>query len=292
MKKLLSSIFSLAALLFADAVTAGDSIDTSAVTQLIELKKASPLLSAQLLEEQLLANDAGGLAMLRGRFQNAANLQRFYASLNNKDWAALNQCAAQLKALKPEFDSIKAKLTELTGVSLNDVKAFGVIGFGNTAATASPTAIVMGLEMICASGENPAKTALLLENYLAHELVHVLQYRLTKRTDFRFNLLEISLLEGSADYFADILLGDEYTLDDARSEYGENEGSALLESFEPAMLSYDYAPWLYTPLESMPTDMGYWIGFKLADAYVKNGGTFIELLALDNAKKIYDRANL
>lgn len=291
MKKILSSIFALAALVSA-AATANDTIDTSAVTQLIKLKKASPLLPAKLLEEQLLANDTGGLAMLRGRFQNAENLEHFYASLNNKDWSAIQQCAAQLHALKPEFDVIKAKLTKLTGVSLNDVKAFGVIGAGNTAATASPAAIVLGLEMICAAGENSAKTALTLENYLGHELVHVIQYRLTKRTDFRFNLLEISLLEGSADYVADQLLGDAYILDDMRSEYGEKEGGALLQSFEPVMLSHDFAPWFYTPLESMPMDMGYWIGFKLADAYIKNGGSLIELLTLDNATAIYNRASL
>lgn len=292
MKKLLSFILASLAILFVAAVTADDAIDTSSVTQLIELKKISPLLPAQLLEEQLLANDKDGLAMLRGRFQSSENQHRFYASLNTKDWNAIQQCAVQLEALKPEFDSIKVKLTELSGVRLSDAKAFGVVGAGNNAATSSPTAIVLDLEMICTSVESPDKAAQTLENYLAHELVHVVQYRLTKRTNFRFNLLEISLLEGSADYVADLLLGDEYMLDDVRSEYGEKEGSALLQSFEPAMLSFDYASWLYTPLESMPMDMGYWIGFKLAKAYIKNGGTLIELLTLDDAIAIYHRANV
>lgn len=292
MKKVLSSILTSVAILFAAAVTAEDAIDTSAVTQLVELRKASPLMPALLLEEQLLANDAGGLTLLQRRFQTTEKLQQFYTSLDEKDWIAIQRCAAQLKALEPEFDSIREKLTELTNVPLGNVNVFGVVGAGNTAATASPSSVVLGLEMICASGENPLNTALTLENYMAHELVHVVQYRLTKRTNFRFNLLEISLLEGSADYVADMLLGDEYMLDDVRSEHGERQGRTLLQSFEPAMLQYDYAPWLYTPMEAMPMDMGYWIGFQLAVAYIKNGGALIELLTLDDATVIYERANL
>lgn len=59
--------------------------------------------------------------------------------------------------------------------------------------------------MIC-DKQSAGDISLTFKNYLAHELVHVTQYRLTKRTDFRFNLLEMALLEGSADYVATLLL--------------------------------------------------------------------------------------
>lgn len=292
MKKILTSILGLAALLANTYVSANDTIDTSAVTQLFELRKTSPSLSAQMLDEKLLASGTGGLAMLRGRIQNADSLQRFYTSLSKNDWVRLEQCAASLNTLEDEFDALKAKLTELTGVSLKGVKAYGVVGAGNTAATASPKAIVLGLEMICSAAETSADFALTLENYLAHELVHVVQYRVTNRTNFRFNLLEISLLEGSSDYVAELLLGNNYILDDARSEYGNKKDNTLLKSFEPVMLSYDYAPWLYTPVEDKPMDMGYWVGFKIAEAFMENGGTLKELLTLDDAEAIFAKASL
>lgn len=292
MKKVFTSILGMAALLTNTYVSASDTIDTSAVTQLLELRKTSPSLSAQMLDDELLASGTGGLAMLRGRIQNADNLQRFYTSLSKNDWVRLEQCAASLNTLEDEFDALKAKLTELTGVSLKGVKAYGVVGAGNTAATASPKAIVLGLEMICDAAENSADFALTLENYLAHELVHVVQYRVTNRTNFRFNLLEISLLEGSSDYVAELLLGNNYILDDARSEYGNKKDNTLLKSFEPVMLSYDYAPWLYTPVEDKPMDMGYWVGFKIAEAFMENGGTLKELMTLDDAEAIFAKASL
>lgn len=289
MKTLLTSIFCLAVLFFYSNTCAADAIDTSAVKKLIDLQKSSPLLALATLDEQLLASDAGGLTMLQGRFKSTENLQRFYASLSDKEWKSLQQCEVLLSSLEAEFSRLKVKLTEITNVSLNDVKLYGVVGVGNTAATASPSSIVLGLEMICKS-DNNARMRQILNNYMTHELVHVVQYRLTKRTDFRFNLLEISLLEGSADYISNMLLGDEYILDDARNIYGDKNVTTLLQSFERTMLTHDYGPWLYTPIETMPMDMGYWVGAKLAEAYIKNGGSLLALLALEDAGDIFAKS--
>lgn len=289
MKTLLTSIFCLAVLIVYSNTCAAEAIDTSAVKKLIELKNSSPLLTIVALDEQLLASDAGGLSMLQGRFKNTENLRSFYAALSDKDWKLLKQCEVLLSSLEGEFSRLKVQLTEITNVSLNDVKLYGVVGAGNTAATASPSNIVLGLEMICES-DNKAKMRQILNNYMTHELVHVVQYRLTKRTDFRFNLLEISLLEGSADYISDMLLGDEYVLDDARNLYGDKNVATLMKSFESTMLTNHYRPWLYTPIETMPMDMGYWVGAKLAEAYIKNGGSLLSLLALEDASAIFAKS--
>lgn len=289
MKPLITSIFCLAVLFVYSNICTADAIDTSAVKKLIELQKSSPLLTLAALDEQLLASDAGGLTMLQGRFKSTENLQRFYTSLSATDSKLLQQCDALLRSFEAEFSHLKMKLTEITNVSLNDVTLYGVVGAGNTAATASPNSIVLGLEMICKS-DNKAKMGQILNNYMTHELVHVVQYRLTKKTDFRFNLLEISLLEGSADYISNMLLGDEYILDDARDLYGDKNVTTLMQSFESTMFTHDYRPWLYTPIETMPMDMGYWVGAKLAEAYIKNGGSLLALLALEDAGDIFAKS--
>jgi hypothetical protein len=62
------------------------------------------------------------------------------------------------------------------------------------------------------------------------------------------------------------------------------------------MDTFNYAPWLYTlsptlpSVGEMPLDMGYWVGFQLATDYVANGGELSQLLALDDAHVIFERA--
>ena len=85
-------------------------------------------------------------------------------------------------------------------------------------------------------------------------------------------------------------LGDEYILDDARNLYGDKNVTTLMQSFESTMLTHDYRPWLYTPIETMPMDMGYWVGAKLAEAYIKNGGSLLALLALEDAGDIFAKS--
>ncbi len=291
MKTIFTAVLCLVVLFVYSNTSAAQVIDTSAVTKLLELKKSNPSLTLTALEEHLLTSDAGGLTMLQARFKTSENLQRFYASLSNKEWGMLQQCEVLLSALETEFHRLREQLTDITDVPLKDVKLYGVVGAGNTAATASPNSIVLGLEMICVS-DNKANLRQILKNYMTHELVHVVQYRLTTRTNFRFNLLEISLLEGTADFVSDMLLGDEYLLDDTRNLYGDKNVEALIESFQSTMMSHDYRPWLYTPVETMPMDMGYWVGATLAKAYIKNGGSLRELLALEDASEIFAKSKL
>ncbi len=292
MKNIVHTLAIIVSALVASSVQAKSPIDTSAVSKVIALKTTSTPMTGQVLQEQILATDTGGLAMLRGRFKNTDTLSHFYNQLDEQKWMTIEQCASALETLTPTFLELKHQLTELTRVVLDDVSVYGVIGVGNTAATASPSAIVLGMEMVCNETPDTDAAKHILENYLAHELVHVVQYRVTKRTDFRFNLLEIALLEGSADLVAHSLLGDHYVLDDERNHFGENSTAALIEQFAPHRQSFDYQPWLYTQTSDMPMDMGYWIGFKLAEAFLNNGGTLAELLLLEDAEAIYQKANL
>ncbi|MEM7419784.1 MAG: DUF2268 domain-containing putative Zn-dependent protease [Pseudomonadota bacterium] len=291
MKKLLSGFMLGMGLQFSANVHA--TIDVSAVETLNTINVTE--MTASEFEAQFIAKDAGGLTVLSGRFQSPEALMHYYTTLTKEDIARYTQCASLLAELTPAFSDFKKQLTILTGVPLEDVKAFGVVGAGNTAATASPHAVVLGLEMIC-DKQSAGDISLTFKNYLAHELVHVTQYRLTKRTDFRFNLLEMALLEGSADYVATLLLEETFVLDDKRAAFGEANKAALMNTFIKSMDTFNYAPWLYTSsptlpsVGEMPLDMGYWVGFQLATDYVANGGELSQLLALDDAHVIFDRA--
>lgn len=166
------------------------------------------------------------------------------------------------------------------------------MGAGNTAATASPTGVVLGLELICLEDALKVSLKRTLEDYITHELVHVLQFRLTKRTNFNFNLLEISILEGSADCIAELVAGTAYTLNDKRTEFGLGKNKQLITDFKATMLTSNFSPWLYTDIDSMPRDMGYWVGYQIARKYLNNGGSIVNLLTMENAEVILKKSGL
>jgi hypothetical protein len=89
---------------------------------------------------------------------------------------------------------------------------------------------------------------------------------------------------------AELILEDDYVLDDERVAYGENHRSTLVKDFKPNMLTKDYRPWLYTPVSSMekamPMDMGYWIGYLISKNFIGEGKEIRELLTLSDAESV------
>ena len=292
MKKILTLLlFSFGLPLYANQ-SESKSIDTSAVSVLTTLVQDNPALSASIIEERYIDKDAGGLAILGPRLTTPENLQSFYSAKKEDDWSNIQRCTSDLNDLDEKVASIKSKLTTLSNTSLSGVKVYGVVGAGNTAATASPTGAVLGLELICLEDAQKVSLTHTLEDYITHELVHVLQFRLTKRTNFNFNLLEISILEGSADYIAELIAGAAYSLDDKRTEFSIGKKKQLITDFKAVMLSSNFSPWLYSDIDSMPRDMGYWIGYQIAKAYVENGGSIVDLLRMENAEVIFKKSGL
>jgi hypothetical protein len=292
MKNILALVFiSFFAPLHADQGES-KSIDTSAVSDLITLVQANPTLSSSIIKEHYIDKDAGGLAILGPRLTTPENLHSLYSAIKGDDWSNIQRCASYLIDLDEKVASIKSKLTKLSNTSLSGVKVYGVVGAGNTAATASPVGVVLGLELICLEDAQKVSLKRTLEDYITHELVHVLQFRLTKRINFNFNLLEISILEGSADYIAELIAGTAYTLDDKRAEFGLGKNKQLITDFKATMLSSNFSPWLYTDVDSMPRDMGYWVGYQIAKAYVENGGSIVDLLSMENAVSILRQSGL
>lgn len=292
MKKILALLLISFSLSLSANQDESKSIDISAVSDLITLVQANPALSASILKERYIDKDAGGLAILGPRLTTPENLQSFISAIKEDNWSNIWRCASYLHDLDEKVASIKSKLTKLSNTSLSGVKVYGVVGAGNTAATASPVGVVLGLELICLEDAQKVSLKRTLEDYITHELVHVLQFRLTKRTNFNFNLLEISILEGSADYLAELIAGATYTLNDKRTEFGLGKKKQLITDFKATMLSSDFSPWLYSDIDSMPRDMGYWIGYQIAKAYIENGGSIVNLLSMDDAEAILKKSGL
>jgi hypothetical protein len=157
---------------------------------------------------------------------------------------------------------------------------------------------VIGLEVTCLPGTTPAQFRTTMREFFAHETVHTWQDDETPQA-LADPLLSQSLREGVADYLASLVTGE--IPGPRRDAWARQRESWLWQEFQrdrQAMLAdsdslrkpmanprfrrwfanYGSAP------EGWPHEAGYWIGMRIAEAYVAHAGdqraAMRELLAL------------
>jgi hypothetical protein len=108
---------------------------------------------------------------------------------------------------------------------------------------------------------------------IIHELVHVQQRKyalaLQKQVGGR-SLLDRALLEGGADFVTKLVL-DRF-LNEKLLAYGDKNEEKLWKQFSSKMQQRDFSDWLYngSATSDRPADLGYYIGYKIAEQYYKN----------------------
>jgi uncharacterized protein YjaZ len=130
-----------------------------------------------------------------------------------------------------------------------------VIGAFNTGGNAGPTGLQIGAEM----QDN-------IDNILpivAHELIHYQQTNGHRK----LTLLEQSILEGTADFLAELISGIHGNK--TANAYGDKHTDKLCREFISKMDQNDYTDWMYSVSgkDDRPNDLGYWIGYKIAAQY-------------------------
>lgn len=277
------------------------SLQALAVTN-YQTSAAEPFLKSFSQKERLsieeanhyLANNSYGLKALSARISGAENLTLAIDN-NTKDYRhAIDTCLPVAMQLEEDANEIISKSLSFLSESGN-VSVDIVFGANNTAATATPDGIFLALESVC-KGVSSAKEAkpILLE-YIAHEVVHVFQYRNSKRTSFNFTLLEISLIEGAADFLSEIVMEKSSELQKERETYGAKYEKIIWSEFSKKMHGNNYFPWLYSkPENNMPSDMGYWVGKriikKLYEQSPNKKQIIKEILILEDAESILNRS--
>lgn len=133
-----------------------------------------------------------------------------------------------------------------------------VIGRFNTGGTTSRRGVLVGAEMVA---RQPAE----IPPLVVHESVHFQQPRFRDRAP---TLLQQSLREGVAAYVAALATGVEP--DSVRHAYGREHEAALWAEFHRDLhRPPDAGGWLYGgEPEGRPRDLGYFFGFRIAEAYV------------------------
>jgi len=97
---------------------------------------------------------------------------------------------------------------------------------------------------------------------IAHELIHFQQ-------DVKGNnsLLKQSLVEGGADFIGELISGENIYSDKYR--YGDAHAEQLYREFVSRLKDEKLEDWLYgtSKKDDRPNDLGYWIGYKITEAY-------------------------
>lgn len=124
-----------------------------------------------------------------------------------------------------------------------------------------------------------------------HELIHLQQQQFGDNTENQ-TLLDRALLEGSADFVTHLIL-DKF-LNQQQLAYGNSREKQLWNQFRKKMHQQNFTGWLYNGNTSIdrPADLGYYIGFRIAEYYynhtadkqqalrdiieMKNGKDFLE----------------
>ena len=103
---------------------------------------------------------------------------------------------------------------------------------------------------------------------VAHEHAHILQGRVPGGVFSKHTLLDQSLMEGGADFVGELASGG--IINGPIYAYGFAHEAQLWTEFSTAMDGTDISQWLYnqgTSTGSRPGDLGYFIGYRIAQAY-------------------------
>jgi uncharacterized protein YjaZ len=173
------------------------------------------------------------------------------------------------------------------------------MGRMNSGGTTAADGIFIGLELFTRASSSPVDTLTDFERsaatssdtlvgLVAHEHAHVLQ--LAYGAVSGPTLLEAALNEGVADFVGEKASGQLATGD--AHVYGPAHEAALWAEFQVEMDGTDLSRWLYNKGKDpqRPGDLGYFIGYRIAQAYAKQRGdeaaAIRELLRVKDARAL------
>lgn len=142
------------------------------------------------------------------------------------------------------------------------------VGRGKPVAIGAPdTGVQIGLEALCGVKYFDANVEDRFVHVIVHEYIHVQQPQ-SMADDEHPTVLEISLVEGAAEFMAEKISGavaDPGVWAEAKGREKEIETA-----FAPDEDSRDLSKWIYNGTIDKPGDLGYWVGYRIVKAYYQH----------------------
>lgn len=160
------------------------------------------------------------------------------------------------------------------------------VGRGKPVGIGSPASgVQIGLDALCATNWLNPNVEERFVHVIAHEYAHVQQVQALV-DDEHPTVLEGSLIEGAAEFTAELISGDVgYSQFAARTEGREKEIEAAFVLDEDKT---DLSKWLYNGTLEKPGDLGYWVGYRIVKSYYQHAAdkrrAFREILEMTDPK--------
>lgn len=211
------------------------------------------------------------------RFVRAvAKRPKFYESIRNntlevkKAVPLIEEIVAKFRAFYPNFKSHKVCFA---------------IGITNIGGTVSDKFLLIGAEVSTStkntnlsefneafskqlsSGEDVTQK---IRNIVAHEYVHTQQKKTYDSSAITCILLYAIMREGFCDFIGELISGSQINL--VAQEYGDRHEKEIWQEVKNELCSDSVDNWLYnySSIKEKPADLGYYVGYKIAQEYYKN----------------------
>lgn len=142
------------------------------------------------------------------------------------------------------------------------------VGRGRPVGVGSPaTGVQIGLEALCATDWLNPNVEDRFVHLIAHEYAHVQQVPALV-DDENPTVLSMSLIEGAAEFIAELISGEVSYLYLRESTAGrEKEIETVFVADEDKT---DISAWLYNSTPEQPRDLGYWVGYRIVKSYYQH----------------------
>jgi len=250
--------------------------------------KASLKDAADLYQREYIDAGTPGLhGFLQGRILNGRALAATVVA-RPRYYAAIRESTLTLDQ-RPEIkEAIQASFRRLKEIYPDAIfpDVYFVIGRMNSAGTTDGgKGLLIGVEMNARNENTPVdeltnwERAVIgqiahLPNIVAHELIHVEQRHANPFHGMsgKATLLDQALSEGAADFLGEMISGG--MINGVQRAYGDEHEPALWVEFSAAMHGTDSSHWLYEGdrARDRPADMGYYVGFRICEAFYKRAG--------------------
>jgi hypothetical protein len=261
------------------------------------LKDAADLFQREYID----AGSPGLRGFIQARIQSGRHLAAIVA-MRPRYFAAIRESTLALDQ-KPELkEAIQASFRRMKELYPDAIfpDVYFLIGSLNSGGTTSSRGLLIGVEMSARGDDTPVDelsnweravvgTIANLPNMVAHELIHIEQRHASAPGGNRgaSTLLAKALEEGGADFLGEMISGE--TINRVQRVYGDEREQALWTEFSAAMRGTDTTHWMYQGDSSKdrPADLGYYVGFKICEAFYKHAADKQEairrILALSDA---------